>query len=138
MKRLLPLLLPLAACAPQVQPVQVWEGTGRVLLREQSYRLTFTVNDQTHDLRGQLENRSSGDTFLVKGTYLPLLGEAEITAEVTAGSSTKLGASIFGVGISGISLKSDALLSGRVVQNVFNGNLRVNGISYPVTLNRVK
>lgn len=137
MKRLLLLLL-LPSCAPQVQPVQVWEGTGRVLLREQTYRLTFTVNDQTHDLRGQLENRSSGDTFLVKGTYLPLQGEAEMTAEVTAGSNTKLGASIFGVGISGISLKSDGLISGRIAQNVFTGNLRVNGLAYPLTMTRVR
>lgn len=125
-----------ASCAPQAQPVQIWEGTGRIALREQAYRLTFTVNDSTHELKGQLQNRSSGDTFLVTGTYLPVVGGAEVTAQVTAGGGATLNASLLGFGISGVSLKSDALLTGQIKGEVFSGALRVNGLAYPLALTR--
>lgn len=138
MKRGLILALALCACAPSRQPVQVWEGSGRVLLRDQHYRLTFTVNDQTHDLRGQLLNKTSGDIFQVSGTFLPVAGAAELTAQVTAGSGVKLNASLLGFGISGIGLKSDAMLVGHVVGPVFSGSLRVNGIEYPISLTRTQ
>jgi len=142
MKRLLLLPLALAACAPGVtgrQPVQVYEGAGRVLLREQRYRLTFTVNERTHELTGTLENLTSRDRFEAWGTLLPFAeNEAELTVQVTAGSSPTLNASILGVGISGVSLKSDALLTGRVTGEVFSGNLLVNRVPYPVTLRRVR
>ena len=136
-----PLLL--TACAPQLQavppqPVQVWEGTGRVLLREQSYRLTFTADPRTHLLSGTLENRSSGDRFQAAGTLLPGPDGAELTAQVTAGSGARLNASVLGFGVSGLSLKADALLSGRVVGEVFRGALRVNGVAYPLELRRVR
>lgn len=142
MRRLLLPALVLSACAPTVtdrQPVQVYEGTGRVLLREQRYRLVFTVNERTHELAGTLENQSSKDRFEARGTLLPILGsEAELTVQVTAGSSPALNASILGVGISGVTLKSDALLTGRVVDGVFTGTLLVNKIPYPITLRRVQ
>lgn len=105
MRRLLLPVLALTACAPQAQPVQVWEGSGRVLLRDQSYRLTFTVNDQTHALRGVLENRTSGVKYLVDGTFLPVQGGAEVTAKVTAGDGAKLNASILGFGVSNVALR---------------------------------
>lgn len=132
MRRLLLPVLALTACAPQPQPVQVWQGSGRVLLRDQSYRLTFTVNDQTHALRGVLENRTSGVKYLVDGTFLPVQGGAEVTAKVTAGDGAKLNASILGFGVSNVALKSDALLSGRVTGNVFDAQLTVNGVRYAV------
>ena len=135
MKRLLPLLV-LTACAPKPQPVQVWEGSGRVLLRDQAYRLTFTVNDQTHALRGQLENRSNGVKYLVDGTFLPVQGGAEITAKVTAGEGAKLNASILGFGLSNVAVKSDALLTGRVAGHTFNAELTVNGVRYDVQFTR--
>ena len=132
-------LLALTACAPQLQtPVQVWEGTGRVLLREQSYRLTFSADPQTHQLAGTLENRSSGDRFQASGTLLPVEGGAELTAQITAGSGARLNASVLGFGVSGLSLKADALLSGRVAGEVFQGSLRVNGVAYPLELRRVR
>lgn len=139
---LLPLLL-LASCAPQSQsmqgqPVQVWEGTGRVLLRDQHYRLTFTVNNQTHDLKGQLENRTSGDRFKVKGTYLPTQVGATLTAEVSAGEGVNLHASILGFGISNVALKSGALLTGQAVGQTFSGELRINGLAYPISLIRTR
>lgn len=142
MKWLLFLPLTLGACAPAVtgrQSVQIYEGTGRVLLREQHYRLTFTVNERTHELTGTLENLTSRDRFGARGTLLPVAErEAELTVQVTAGESPTLDASILGVGISGISLKSGALLTGRVVGEVFSGNLLVNRVPYPVTLRRVR
>lgn len=142
MRRLLLLPLALVACAPSVtgtQPVHVYEGAGRVLLREQHYRLTFTVNERTHELTGTLENLTSRDRFGVRGNLLPVARtEAELTAQVTAGDSPTLNASILGVGISGVTLKSGALLTGRVVGEVFSGKLLVNRVPYPVTLRRVR
>lgn len=138
------LLLALTGCAPAVQvpaqahPVQVWEGTGRVLLREQGYRLTFTADPRTHLLSGTLENRSSGDRFQATGTLLPGPDGAELTAHITAGNGARLSASVLGLGVSGLALKSDALLSGRVAGEVFRGALRVNGVAYPVELRRVR
>ncbi len=93
--------------------MQVWEGSARVLLREQNYRLTFTVEPVGHRLSGTLDNRSSGDRFSVTGTLLPVEVGAELTAQISAGESPKLSASILGLGVSGLSLKADALLSGR-------------------------
>ena len=82
---LLPLLLGACAPAARPQPVQVWEGSARVLLTEQRYRLTFTVNPATHALSGTLANLSSGDRFEATGTlkrsefgvktYVPLIGD---------------------------------------------------------------
>ena len=119
--------------------MQVYEGTGRVLLREQHYRLVFTVDTRTHELTGTLENQSGRDRFEARGTLLPISeNEAELTVRVTAGSSPTLNASILGVGISGVALKSDALLTGRVSGEVFTGTLLVNRIPYPVTLRRVR
>lgn len=138
MKRLLLLPLLLVACAPLSQSVQVWEGSGRVLLRDQHYRLTFTVNDQTHDLRGQLENRTSGDRFEVEGTFLPTQGGATLTAAVSAGNGVKLNASILGFGVSNVALKSGALLTGQVVGQTLSGELRINGLAYPVSLMRTR
>lgn len=132
------LLLGLAACAPaaqpQPQPVQVWEGSARVLLREQNYRLTFTVEPVGHRLSGTLDNRSSGDRFSMTGTLLPVEVGAELTAQISAGESPQLSASILGLGVSGLSLKADALLSGRVTGRRFTGTLRVGGLSSPITL----
>ncbi|MHA0034304.1 hypothetical protein [Deinococcus sp. PESE-13] len=133
-------LLSLSACAPQLQSqsVEVWEGTGRVLLREQSYRLTFSADPRTHQLAGTLENRSSGDRFQASGTLLPVAEGAELTAQITAGSGARLSASVLGFGVSGVALKSDALLTGRVAGAVFKGSLRVNGVAYPLELRRVR
>ncbi|RJF73471.1 hypothetical protein D3875_19900 [Deinococcus cavernae] len=137
MKRLLPLLA-LSACAPRPQPVQVWEGSGRVLLQEQLYRLTFTVNDQTHALRGQLQNRNNGVNYFVDGTFLPVQGGAEITAKASAGDGAKLNASLLGFGVSNITPKSDALLTGRVTGNTFDATLTVNGLRYSVAFTRMQ
>lgn len=140
MRHLLPLGLVLAGCAPgpSRQPVQVWEGSARVALREQLYRLTFTVNPNTFELSGTLENRSSGDRFQAAGTLLPVPGGAELTAQITAGSSARLNASLLGFGVSGVALKSDALLTGRVAGEAFEGTLRVGGVPYPLTLRRTR
>ncbi|SMB93096.1 hypothetical protein [Deinococcus hopiensis] len=146
MRRLLSLpllLLPLSlgACTPAMnsQPVQVFEGTGRVLLREQRYRLVFTVDPKTHELNGTLENQTSKDRFEAQGTLLPVSAEeAELTVRVAVGNSLTLNASVLGFGINGVSLKSDALLTGRVVGEVFTGNLLVNRVPYRVTLRRVR
>lgn len=136
MKRLILPLLALTACAPNPQPVQVWEGSGRVLLQEQSYRLTFTVNDQTHALRGQLENRSNGAKYLLDGTFLPVQGGAEVTANASPGQGAKVNASILGFGVSQLALKSDAMLTGRVVGRTFDAQLTVNGVRYSVKFTR--
>lgn len=140
LKRLLPLALLLAACAPAVrpQPVQVWEGSARVLLTVQQYRLTFTVDPVTHALSGTLANLSSGDRFEAGGTLLPAGDGAELTAQVTPGNAPRLNAGILGFGVSGVSLKADAFLSGQIKENLFSGSLRVNGIRYPLTLRRVQ
>lgn len=134
------LALTLCACAPRVQsqPVQIWEGSGRVALQEQHYRLTFTADQQTHALSGTLENLKSGDRFLASGSLLPTSDSAELTAYLSAGGGAKLGASALGVGVSGVALKADALLSGRVAGEVFSGTLRVNGVAYPLELRRVR
>ncbi|MDO4246691.1 MAG: hypothetical protein Q4C89_11770 [Deinococcus sp.] len=134
------LLATLSACAPQVtqNPVQVWEGEGRVLLQQQKYRLTFSVEPKSHQLSGTLENQKTGDRFLATGSLLPTSGGAELTAYLSAGGGAKLGASAFGVGVSGVALKADALLSGRVVGETFSGALRVNGVAYPLELRRLR
>lgn len=138
--RLFPLALLLAACAPAVrpQPVQVWEGSARVLLTEQRYRLTFTVNPVNYALSGTLANLSSGDRFEAAGTLLPGAGGTELSAQVTPGTAPRLNAGILGFGISGVSLKSGAFLSGQVRGGLFDGSLRVSGIRYPLTLRRVQ
>ena len=140
MRRLLPLALLLAACAPAVrpQPVQIWEGSARVLLTVQQYRLTFTVDPVSHALSGTLANLSSGDRFEASGTLLPTGDAAELTAQVTPGSAPRLNAGFLGFGISGLSLKAEALLSGQVTGDLFAGSLRVNGLRYPLTLRRVQ
>jgi hypothetical protein len=140
LRRLLPLALLLAACAPAVrpQPVQVWEGSARVLLSVQQYRLTFTVDPLSHALSGTLANLSSGDRFEASGTLLPAIEGAELTAQVTPGSAPQLNAGILGFGISGLSLKSEALLSGQISGDLFSGSLRVSGLRYPLTLRRIQ
>ncbi|WP_226342648.1 hypothetical protein [Deinococcus sp. AJ005] len=140
MKRLLPIALLLAACAPAVrpQPVQVWEGSARVLLTVQQYRLTFTVNPVNYALSGTLANLSSGDRFEATGTLLPGTDGAEMSVQVTPGNVPRLNAGILGFGISGVALKSDAFLSGQVRDGLFDGSLRVNGIRSPMTLRRVQ
>ena len=121
------LLLTATACvpAPQVQPVEVWEGHAQVLLTRQQYRLTFTVNGGTHDLRGTLENLSSRDRFLVAGTALPA-------------GDVRLNASILGFGFTNLSLKANAVLSARQTGRTMTGKLNVNGLGYPITLTRVQ
>ncbi|GGL70721.1 hypothetical protein GCM10010840_06050 [Deinococcus aerolatus] len=140
MKRLLPVALLLAACAPAArpQPVQVWEGSARVLLTVQQYRLTFTVNPVSHALSGTLTNLSSGDRFEATGTLLPASDGAELTAQVSPGSAPRLNAGILGFGVSGVSVKADALLSGRITADGFLGSLRVNGVRSALTLRRVQ
>lgn len=132
--------LALAACTPALkpQPVQVWEGSARILLRTQDYRLTFTVDPVTHLLSGSLENRSSGDRFGAQGTLLTGPYGAELTAQLTAGEAPRFNASVLGFGVSGVSPKADALLGGRVAGDLFTGSLRVAGVRYPLSLNRVQ
>lgn len=138
-----PLTPPPAAAPPlQIGPaapqaVEVWEGSARVLLREQRYRLTFTVRPTDYALSGTLENVSSGDRFALSGTRLPVPGGAELTAQVTAGPSTRLNVNVLGVGLTGVGPKSDALLSGRVTGDLFQDSLRVNGVAYDLELRRV-
>lgn len=134
----LPVLLALSACTPRPQSVQVWEGSGRVLLHEQSYRLTFTVSDQTHDLRGQLANLKNGVVYEISGTFLPVQHGAEVTARVSAGEGAKFNASLLGFGVSNLAWKSDALLTGRVTADRFPATLTVNGVGYPVLFQRVR
>lgn len=138
MKKLVWLAVVLSACAPRPQAVQVWEGQGRVLLREQQYRLTFTVNDQTHDLRGQLENRSNGTRYALSGTFLPVAQGVEVTAKVMAGEGVRWNASILGFGLSNLALKSDALLTGRITGDTFDAALNVNSVRYPLVFTRVQ
>ncbi|CAM3641546.1 hypothetical protein [Deinococcus frigens] len=140
MKRLLPIALLLVACAPAVrpQPVQVWEGSARVLLSVQQYRLTFTVSPVSHALSGTFVNLSSEDRFEATGTLLPGVDGAELSAQVTPGSAPRLNAGILGFGISGVSLKADAFLSGQVRGDLFTGSLRVSGLRSPLTLRRVQ
>lgn len=140
MRRALLLPLLLGACAPAArpQPVQVWEGSARVLLTVQHYRLIFTVDPVSHALSGTLANLSSGDRFEAAGTLLPAGDVAELSAQVTPGNAPRLNAGILGFGISGVTLKSDAFLSGQVRGGLFDGSLRVNGVRYPLTLRRVQ
>lgn len=126
----------LVGCAPSAQPVQTWEGSARVALREQRYRLTFTVNDQTHDLRGQLENRTSGDRFSVSGTWLPVGASATVTAQVSPGESPTLRASLLGFGVGDLPLKASALLTATVSGTNMAGELRIGGLNYPVQFRR--
>ncbi|THF69413.1 hypothetical protein E7T06_12035 [Deinococcus sp. Arct2-2] len=147
MKRLLlPLPLMLAACAPAAQPqsaqpqtVHVFEGQATVLLRPQQYRLTLTVNPLTYDAKGVMENRSSGDRFSVAGTLLPTPnGSQELTVKLDANAGPSARFSILGFGLDGLSAKSDAFLSGTIRGELLAGRLRVNALSYPVTLRRVR
>lgn len=140
MKRLLPLALALAACAPApgAQPVQVWEGSARVLLSVQRYRLTFTENPVTHEIRGTLDNRTSGDSFQAEGTLLPITGGAILSAQVTAGDSPRLRAGVLGFGVEDISLKGGALLTGTVLGDTLTGGLRINGVRYGLSMKRVR
>ncbi|WP_019012254.1 hypothetical protein [Deinococcus aquatilis] len=136
---LLPLLL--AACAPATQPqaVQVFEGEATVLLRPQQYRLTLTVSPLTYDAKGVMENRSSGDRFSATGTLLPAPdGSQELTVKLEANAGPSARFSILGFGLDGLSAKSDAFLSGTVKGDLLSGRLRVNALSYPVTLRRVR
>ena len=70
--------------------MQVWEGEGRVLLQQQKYRLTFSVEPKSHQLSGTLENQKTGDRFLATGSLLPTSGGAELTAYLSAGGGAKL------------------------------------------------
>lgn len=142
MKRAL-LILPLvlAACAPAAQPqtVQVFEGQATVLLLPQQYRLILTVNPLTYDVKGVMENRSSGDRFSATGTLLPTPdGSQELTVKLEANAGPSARFSILGFGLDGLSAKSDAFLSGTVKGDLLAGRLRVNELSYPVTLRRVR
>lgn len=130
----------LTSCVPLLKPqeVQVWEGSTYILFQKQEYRLIVTINQATHDLKGTLENKTSGDRFNAAGTFLPLEDAAELTAEITAQSGVKLKASVLGFGIEDLALKANALLSGRVDQDVFKGSLRVNGVNYPLTMKKIK
>lgn len=131
-------LLTSCVLSPKPQEVQVWEGRTYILFQKQEYRLIATVNQATHDLKGTLENKTSGDRFNAAGTFLPLEDSAELTAEITAQSGVKLKASILGFGIEDLALKANALLSGRVYKDIFKGSLRVNGVTYPLTMKRIK
>lgn len=136
---MLPLML--AACAPTAQPqsVQVFEGQATVLLRPQQYRLTLTVNPLTYDAKGVMENRTSGDRFSAAGTMLPTPdGSQELTIKLDANAGPSARFSILGFGLDGLSAKSDAFLSGTVKGDLLAGRLRVNALSYPVTLRRVR
>ena len=134
------LLLTATACvpAPQVQLVEVWVGHAQVLLTRQQYRLTFTVNGGTHDLRGTLENLSSRDRFLVAGTALPAGDGREVSMTVTAQDGVRLNASILGFGFTNLSLKANAVLSARQTGRTMTGKLNVNGLGHPITLPRVQ
>ncbi|WP_309572315.1 hypothetical protein [Deinococcus sp.] len=139
MKRALPALLVLASCAPTpaAQPVQVFEGSARVLLTVQSYRLTFTEDASTHTIRGTLENRTSGDTFAAQGTLLTQLDGQVLTAEISAGDVPHINATVFGFGVKDLAVKAGAQLSGTITGDVFTGNLRVNGFKSALSMNRV-
>ncbi|MFC4639415.1 hypothetical protein [Deinococcus hohokamensis] len=131
----------LGACTPAAGPtqmVQVYEGQARILLLPQPYRLTFTVNPATHELRGTLEQRRTGDRFEVTGTLLDTADGEELTAQVSAGAAPRFNATLLGFGVTGLSLKADALLSGRISHRVLDGHLRVGGVRYALTMRRVQ
>ncbi|MFC4425300.1 hypothetical protein [Deinococcus navajonensis] len=131
----------LGACTPAahlVQPVEVYEGQARILLLEQPYRLTFTVNPTTHELRGTLEQRRTADRFEVSGTLLDTAEGEEVTAQVSAGAAPRFNASLLGFGVTGLSLKADALLTGRIRNRILEGSLRVGGVRYPLHMRRVQ
>lgn len=132
------LSLPLPGCAPapQAQPVEVWTGQAQVLLTTQRYRLTYTVNPGTYELKGTLENLTSRDRFVVEGTSLPAEGGAEVSMIVTAQDGLRLNASILGFGFSNLALKAGAVLSARQVGTRMTGRLNVNGIGYPISFTR--
>ena len=139
MNRYLPLLLLLASCAPTStrQTVQVFEGSARVLLTIQSYRLSFTEEPSTHTIRGTLENRTSGDTFSAQGTLLPGPDGTVLTAEVSAGDVPHINATVFGFGVKDLPLKAGAQLNGIISGNSLTGSLRVNGFKSALTMTRV-
>ena len=109
-----------------------------MVLAVQQYRLTFTENPQTHDIRGTLENRSSGNTFQASGTLLPTADGDVLSAQVTAGESPKLQASILGFGFQDVSLKSGALLTGTIRGETLSGTLRIGGVRSGLSMKRVR
>ncbi|PNY83143.1 hypothetical protein CVO96_16395 [Deinococcus koreensis] len=136
----MPLALPLGACAPvtTAQPVQVWEGSARVVISVQRYRLTFTENVQTHEIRGTLDNRTSGDSFLAAGTLLPTPEGDTLSAQISAGESPRLRASLLGFGVQDVPLKAGALLSGTIRGETLTGNLTINGLRHGLSMKRVR
>lgn len=137
---LLPVLALLTACAPatQTQPTFTYEGETRFLLLPQKLRVTYTVNPVTHEARGEYRNVSSGDTFTLTGTQLPAPDGETLTAKIDPGDTPRLNASLLGFGISNVPLKASGTLAATVTPARLSGTLRVNGISYPLTLNRVR
>ncbi|GGK92358.1 hypothetical protein [Deinococcus radiotolerans] len=136
----LPLVISLSACAPttQTQPTFTYEGEARFLLLPQKLRVTYTVNPVTHEARGEYRNLSSGDTFTLSGTQLPTSDGETLTAKIDPGDSPRLNASLLGFGISNVPLKASGTLAATVTATRLTGTLRVNGISYPVRLPRVR
>ena len=61
-----------------------------------------------------------------------------LTAKIDPGDTPRLNASLLGFGISNVPLKASGTLSATVTASRLIGTLRVNGISYPVTLTRVR
>ncbi|AKH16188.1 MULTISPECIES: hypothetical protein [Deinococcus] len=137
---LLPVLALLSACAPtaQTQPTYTYEGEARFLLLPQKLRVTYTVNPGTHEARGEYRNLSSGDTFTLTGTQLPGPDGETLTAKIDPGDTPRLNASLLGFGISNVPLKASGTLSATITATRLSGTLRVNGLSYPVTLTRVR
>ncbi|GGR80309.1 hypothetical protein [Deinococcus sedimenti] len=137
---LLPVLALLSACAPatQTQPTSTYEGEARFLLLPQKLRVTYTVNPGTHEVRGEYRNLSSRDTFTLTGTQLTGPDGETLTAKIDPGDTPRLNASLLGFGISNVPLKASGTLSATVTATRLIGTLRVNGLSYPVTLNRVR
>ncbi len=137
---LIPVLALLIACAPatQTQPTYTYEGEARFLLLPQKLRVTYTLNPGTHEVRGEYRNLSSGDTFTLTGTQLPAPDGDTLTAKIDPGDSPRLNASLLGFGISNVPLKASGTLAATLTATRLVGTLRVNGISYPVTLNRVR
>ena len=140
MRRIVLAALFLVACAPAParQPVHTFEGSARVLLTVQTYRLTFTENRVTHEIRGTLVNRTSGDAFQATGTLLPATDGDLLTADISAGDSPRLNATVFGIGLRDVPLKAGALLSGTIRHDAFAGSLRVNGFSSALNMQRVQ